>query len=114
MAALEVGERHKEHIHLLLTDVVMPQMGGRELAEHLAPLHPETKVLYMSGYADNAVFQHHLLAPGTALLQKPFTADVLARKLREVLDSAEDHKGELTTCPAAAPGDQLTLSLREG
>jgi CheY-like chemotaxis protein len=85
--ALEIGERHKEHIHLLLTDVVMPQMNGMELAEHLAPLHPETKVLYMSGYADHAVVQHGLLDPSMAFLQKPFTADVLAHKLREVLDS---------------------------
>jgi len=85
--ALEVGERHKKHIHLLLTDVVMPQMSGRELAEHLAPLHPETKVLYMSGYADHAVVQHGLLDPGTVFLQKPFTPAALARKLREVLDS---------------------------
>jgi PAS domain S-box-containing protein len=85
--ALEIGERHKEHIHLLLTDVVMPQMNGMELAEHLAPLHPETKVLYMSGYADHAVVQHCLLDPSKVFLQKPFTADVLAHKLREVLDS---------------------------
>jgi PAS domain S-box-containing protein len=93
--ALQVGEQHKERIHLLLTDVVMPQMSGRELAEHLAPLRPETKVLYMSGYADNAVVHHGLLDPGTALLQKPFTADALARKLREVLDSAGDQKTRL-------------------
>ena len=85
--ALEIGERHKKHIHLLLTDVVMPQMSGKELAEHLAPLHPETKVLYMSGYADHAVVQHGLLNPGTVFLQKPFTPAALARKLREVLDS---------------------------
>ena len=85
--ALEIGGRYKKHIHLLLTDVVMPQMSGRELAEHLAPLHPETKVLYMSGYADHAVVQHGLLDPGTVFLQKPFSADALARKLREVLDS---------------------------
>jgi PAS domain S-box-containing protein len=85
--ALEVGGRHKKHIHLLLTDVVMPQMSGRELAEHLALLHPETKVLYMSGYADHAVVQHGLLDPGTVFLQKPFTAAALARKLREVLGS---------------------------
>jgi CheY-like chemotaxis protein len=84
--ALQVGKRHKERIHLLLTDVVMPQMSGRELAEHLAPLHPETKVLYMSGYADNAVVHHGLLDPSAFFLQKPFTADALARKLREVLD----------------------------
>jgi CheY-like chemotaxis protein len=85
--ALEVGERHKEQIHLLLTDVVMPQMSGKELAEHLAPFHPETKVLYMSGYTDHALVQHGLLVPSTIFLQKPFTADALARKLREVLDS---------------------------
>jgi two-component system cell cycle sensor histidine kinase/response regulator CckA len=90
--ALQVGERHKEHIHLLLTDVVMPQMSGRELAEHLAPLHPETKVLYMSGYADNAVVRHGLLDLGAALLEKPFTAESLSRKLREVLDSAGGQK----------------------
>ena len=86
--ALEIGERHKKHIHLLLTDVVMPQMSGRELAEHLAPLHPETKVLYMSGYADHAVVQHGLLDPGTVFLQKPFTPDALTLKVREVLDGA--------------------------
>jgi two-component system, cell cycle sensor histidine kinase and response regulator CckA len=85
--ALEVGGRYKKRIHLLLTDVVMPQMSGAELVKHLAPLHPETKVLYMSGYADHAVVQHGLLDPSTVFLQKPFTADVLARKLREVLDS---------------------------
>jgi PAS domain S-box-containing protein len=86
--ALEIGERHKKHIHLLLTDVVMPQMSGKELAEHLAPLHPETKVLYMSGYADHAVVQHGLLNPGTVFLQKPFTPDALTLKVREVLDGA--------------------------
>ena len=101
MEALEVAERYKEHIHLLLTDVVMPQMGGRELAQHLARLHPETKVLFMSGYADNAVVHHGLLDPGTTLLQKPFTAQALARKLREVLDGSGDHKAGLATCPSA-------------
>jgi PAS domain S-box-containing protein len=102
MAALEIGEAHKERINLLLTDVVMPQMSGRELAEHMAPLHPEMKVLYMSGYADNAVARRRMLVPGTALLQKPFTAHALARKLREVLDSAGDHKTEVTACASAA------------
>ncbi len=90
--ALEVGGRYKKRIHLLLTDVVMPQMSGPELVKHLAPLHPETKVLYMSGYADHAVVQHGLLDPSKVFLPKPFTADVLARKLREVLDSVGAQK----------------------
>jgi len=85
--ALEVGERHKEPIHLLLTDVVMPQMSGAELVKHLVRLHPETKVLFMSGYADHAVIHNGLLDPCTAFVQKPFTPDALARKIREVLDS---------------------------
>jgi PAS domain S-box-containing protein len=85
--ALEVGERHRKHIHLLLTDVVMPQMSGAELVKHLVRLHPETKVLYMSGYADHAVVHHGVLDPSTAFLQKPFTPDALALKVREVLDS---------------------------
>ena len=86
--ALEVGGRYKKRIHLLLTDVVMPHMSGAELVKHLAPLHPETKVLYMSGYADHAVVQHGLLDPGTVFLQKPFTPDALTLKVREVLDGA--------------------------
>jgi PAS domain S-box-containing protein len=90
--ALEIGERYKKQIHLLLTDVVMPQMSGRELAEYLALLHPEMKVLYMSGYADHAVVHHGLLDPSAVFLQKPFTADALARKLREVLDSVGAQK----------------------
>jgi CheY-like chemotaxis protein len=90
--ALEIGARHKGQIHLLLTDVVMPQMGGRALAENLVLLHPETKVLYMSGYTDDAVVHQGLLDPGTALLQKPFTPDALARKVREVLDSVGAQK----------------------
>jgi CheY-like chemotaxis protein len=90
--ALEIVDRHKESIHLMLTDVVMPQISGTELAKLLAPLHPETKVLYMSGYTENAAFRQSLLDPGTAVLQKPFTADALTRKLREVLGSAAAHK----------------------
>ena len=70
----------------------MPQMGGRALAEHLALLHPETKILYMSGYTDNAVVYLGLLGPGTVLLQKPFAAIALARKVREVLDGAGPRK----------------------
>ena len=83
--ALEIAERTEGEIHLLLTDVVMPGMSGRELAERLALIRPETKVIYMSGYADSVVIQHGVLGPNTAFLQKPFGRELLATKVREVL-----------------------------
>ncbi len=85
--ALELCERHRGQIHLLLTDVVMPGITGRDLADRLAVLRPAIKVLYMSGYTDNAVVHHGVLDPGTEFLQKPFTPGVLAQKVREVLDA---------------------------
>jgi CheY-like chemotaxis protein len=75
-------------IHLLLTDVVMPQMSGREIAASLAPLCPGLKVLYMSGYTDAAIVQHGVLEPGIRLLQKPFGPDLLLRMVRDSLDGA--------------------------
>ena len=86
--ALALAERHAGPIHLLLTDVVMPEMNGRELARRLAALRPGVRVLYMSGYADEAVAQHGVLDPDTAFLQKPFTPEGLAKKVRGVLDGA--------------------------
>src|SRR5213592_1044324 len=85
--ALDLAERYAGTIHLLLTDVVMPGMNGRELIRRLAPLRPDLRVLYMSGYADEAVAQHGVLDPGTAFLQKPFTPGGLADKVRGVLDT---------------------------
>ncbi len=85
--ALRVARDHgRDQIHLLLTDVVMPQMGGQELADRLREVRPEMKVLLFSGYTDESVAYHNVLEPGTAFLQKPFTRAVLARKARELLD----------------------------
>lgn len=84
--ALLTCERHPRAIDLLVTDVVMPQMGGRELAERLQRLRPQLKVLYMSGYTDNAIVRHGILESGNAYLQKPILPESLARAVREVLD----------------------------
>jgi CheY-like chemotaxis protein len=84
--ALRISENLDERIHLLLTDVIMPGMSGRQLAEKILKKRPETKIVYMTGYTDDMVVQHKVLEPGVRLLQKPFTKVELAQKVRATLD----------------------------
>lgn len=84
--AIRVARDHPETIHLLVTDVVMPGIGGRVLADQLLSLHPEMKVLYLSGYTDDAVVRHGILHEEVNFLQKPFSPNALAHQVRAVLE----------------------------
>jgi CheY-like chemotaxis protein len=85
--ALDLVSRHPGRISLLLTDVVMPGMSGRQLADRLTPRLPGVKVLFMSGYTDDAIVHHGVLERGIAFLHKPFSPDALAQRVRETLDA---------------------------
>jgi PAS domain S-box-containing protein len=88
--AIKVREQYgKNDIHLLITDVIMPGMSGKTLAEKLVKKSPDTKVLYISGYTDDAIVRHGVVEKGISFLQKPFAPAELARKVREILDNAE-------------------------
>jgi PAS domain S-box-containing protein len=89
--ALEIARKKSNTIHLLITDVVMPEMSGRQLTERFAVIRPRAKILYMSGYTDDAVVRHGVVSAGIDYLQKPFSSDALLRKVRQVLDSNGDH-----------------------
>jgi PAS domain S-box-containing protein len=103
--ALAIAESHLGNIHMMLTDVVMPGMSGRELAERLKSLRSGVAVVYMSGYTDDAIGQHGLLDLGTHFLQKPFTSHQLLEKCREVLGASD-------APPAPEPGAGRTRSAR--
>ncbi|HYM79186.1 MAG TPA: PAS domain S-box protein [Candidatus Dormibacteraeota bacterium] len=85
--AIQTAEKSADPIHLLLTDVIMPGMSGRQLAERILSKRPQTKIVYMTGYTDDMVVQHKVLEPGVQLLQKPFSKAELALKVRSTLDS---------------------------
>ena len=90
--AIQLSQDHDGPIDLLITDMVMPRMNGRELAAKLAPLRPRMKILYISGYTEEAIIRNGVLDPGTSFLEKPFSPDTLARRVRELLDAKEDPK----------------------
>jgi CheY-like chemotaxis protein len=87
--AVALADRHPGHIHLLVTDVVLPRASGRELAARLAIHRPAIKVLYVSGTSDNAIARHRMLDPGTEFLEKPFSLDGLLQKVRQALRAPE-------------------------
>jgi PAS domain S-box-containing protein len=88
LEALPLEENYPARIDLLITDVVMPGMSGRELAQRVTSARPDTKVLFISGYADDAVLRHGVTGPGTAFLQKPFALEDLLQRVRALLDPA--------------------------
>jgi two-component system cell cycle sensor histidine kinase/response regulator CckA len=88
--ALAICRAHEGPIDLLVTDVVMPKLGGRELAAAIKAYRPQIKTLFMSGYAENSIVHHGVLEDGISFLAKPFTPDTMALKVRAVLDGPAD------------------------
>ena len=84
--AIRLAEDYPGGIHLLITDVIMPEMNGRELAERVSSIHPDIRRLFMSGYTADVIGPHGVLEPGVAFLQKPFTLKDLTSKVREALE----------------------------
>jgi PAS domain S-box-containing protein len=115
--AVHVCQGYADVIHLLLTDVVMPKMSGRQLTDLLAPSRPSMKVLYMSGYTDDMMVRHGIQDEGTNFLPKPFTPAALTQKVRDVLDGTNGHQGNgvAGSCPPARKAtDQSRGVCQEG
>jgi PAS domain S-box-containing protein len=108
-AALRIAKTHGKKIHLLLTDVVMPGMSGRELAQQVQVLLPGTPIIYMSGYTDQAIVHHGILESDAILLQKPFTLNTLTRKLRQAIEAADESESELRRRSTPVFGSARTL-----
>jgi len=89
LEALSAASQHEGHIDLLITDLVMPKMSGRELSQMLGSLRPDLKTIYMSGYSDNSIMRHDIQEMGATFLQKPFSLGTIARKVRETLGHSE-------------------------
>ena len=95
MEALLLVSQYRDAIDLLVTDIVMPQMGGRELAEHLLGQSPDLKIMFMSGYTDDEILKHGVVAARVEFLQKPFTPHALANRVRSVLDQPYGMQADL-------------------
>jgi two-component system cell cycle sensor histidine kinase/response regulator CckA len=88
--AIDLSEGYDATIHLMVTDVIMPGMSGRALADRMSVLRPEMRVLYVSGYTDDAIFQHGMQELGLDFLQKPFSPKTLAKSVRDILDRVRE------------------------
>jgi two-component system, cell cycle sensor histidine kinase and response regulator CckA len=100
--AMQVAQRYKGSIHLLLTDVVMPHLGGHELAQQIKGMRPRIKVLFTSGYPEHTALNDRITDPSAMILQKPYPLNILASRIREMLDARAVTSGDRSS-PALAP-----------